>query len=284
MLQIPDWLNELSEHLMCNCLSQREKLLLLVKRIRCAMPSAASSLSSVSPMLLHFLLILHILSLQFINSNSKSSASHWKLITSPDGKSVLTPLPTPQQNFNRKPNSETDSSGGSVGKDWPSLQRRNLTDSSDSRQDNRPNPRRYFNEAEDELVLQILTSTIISSRGSWIKNGHHEFLRRKGSQCDDGDTLSSTSFSSDELSSSTDSNDVLDCGRHANFTYYDQLIGIANRQNHPQIPEPQVALLFRKKTSKKDTVDLNVLERKLRKAKKEVCTCKLMIRISIRGL
>lgn len=35
--------------------------------------------------------------------------------------------------------------------------------------------------------------------------------------------------------------DVLDCGDTVNFTFYDDLIGIAQRFNHPVVPEPEVS-------------------------------------------
>jgi len=127
---------------------------------------------------------------------------------------------------------------------------------------------------EDDIVLQILATTVITAKGSWTKNGQEVF-------CSNCPMLgsNSVSFAESHMESSKskssdlvleDSSDILDCGRAANFTYYDQLIGIANRQNHPHVPEPQVAMVFKKKGSKKDTIDLNTLERKLRKAKKEV--------------
>ena len=34
--------------------------------------------------------------------------------------------------------------------------------------------------------------------------------------------------------------EVLDCGKPVNFTYYDNLVGVANRLSHPNVPEPQV--------------------------------------------
>lgn len=39
-----------------------------------------------------------------------------------------------------------------------------------------------------------------------------------------------------------DSEEVLDCGKAVNFTYYDDLIGIAQRYNHPVVPEPEVII------------------------------------------
>lgn len=60
--------------------------------------------------------------------------------------------------------------------------------------------------------------------------------------------------------------EVLDCGKTVNFTYYDNLVGIANRMNHPNVPEPQVALIFKKRNAE---LDIEGLERRLKKAKRE---------------
>ena len=115
----------------------------------------------------------------------------------------------------------------------------------------------------------------MSPKGSWTKNGLELYCSNcpiAGSAVHNGNAGHSGHDSGtmqDEYL--MQGQEVLDCGRPANFTYYDQLIGVANRQSHPHIPEPQVAMVFRKKGSKKDTIDLNTLERKLRKAKKEVC-------------
>lgn len=76
-------------------------------------------------------------------------------------------------------------------------------------------------------------------------------------------TLSSTSSTGDQ-------DEVLDCGKAVNFTYYDNLVGVNNRHNHPHVPEPQVALIFKKKSSKNNDFDVDALERKLKKAKREV--------------
>lgn len=68
----------------------------------------------------------------------------------------------------------------------------------------------------------------------------------------------------------------LDCGKPVNFTYYDNLVGILNRHRHPIVPEPQAIHYFTKygkdgKTKADvDDFDIDALERKLKKAKKEV--------------
>lgn len=67
-----------------------------------------------------------------------------------------------------------------------------------------------------------------------------------------------------------DDDEVLDCGKAVNFTYYDNLVGVNNRHNHPHVPEPQVALIFKKKSAKNADLDVDALERKLKKAKREV--------------
>ncbi|GFG29591.1 hypothetical protein Cfor_01048 [Coptotermes formosanus] len=66
-----------------------------------------------------------------------------------------------------------------------------------------------------------------------------------------------------------ESDEYLDCGKSVNFTYYDNLVGVANRNNHPHVPEPQVAMMFKKKGTKSIEFDVNALERKLKKAKRE---------------
>lgn len=64
---------------------------------------------------------------------------------------------------------------------------------------------------------------------------------------------------------------LLTCGKPTNFTQYDHLLGIAHRNEHPHIPEPEVAVMFRKKGAKSSEVDMTELESKLRKLKKQVC-------------
>lgn len=66
--------------------------------------------------------------------------------------------------------------------------------------------------------------------------------------------------------------EVLDCGKPVNFTYYDDLIGVAQRFSHSHVPEPEFSYIF---FSKKDTTttpksfDIDALERRLKKAKRE---------------
>ena len=63
---------------------------------------------------------------------------------------------------------------------------------------------------------------------------------------------------------------ILTCGKVANYTQYDHLRGIAARSEHPHVPEPEVAIMFRKKGAKSSEVDMTELEIRLRKVKKQV--------------
>lgn len=63
--------------------------------------------------------------------------------------------------------------------------------------------------------------------------------------------------------------EVLDCGKSVNFTYYDNLVGVANRHRHPNVPEPQVSLIFGGNTRRHTTIDIDALERKLKRAKRD---------------
>ncbi|KAK3927930.1 Tetratricopeptide repeat protein 17 [Frankliniella fusca] len=70
-----------------------------------------------------------------------------------------------------------------------------------------------------------------------------------------------------ESKSKSGDSEQLDCGKPVNFTYYDNLLGISNRQSHPHVPELQMELIFRKKVVKDQ--DVENLERKLKKAKRD---------------
>ena len=62
----------------------------------------------------------------------------------------------------------------------------------------------------------------------------------------------------------------LTCGKSVNTTLYDHLRGIAERKEHSQFPEPEVAMIFQKKGTHISDVDMNELEERLWKAKKQV--------------
>ncbi|XP_035784682.1 uncharacterized protein LOC118462792 isoform X1 [Anopheles albimanus] len=120
---------------------------------------------------------------------------------------------------------------------------------------------------DEESTFHIITSTASSFRdNTWSRKSSSEHLLNVASSS----TTSGKSFKSKTKSQSAES-DELDCGKPVNFTYYDDLIGIAQRYNHPDVPEPEVAYLFLKKKGYKSFKNFNIdaLERRLRKAKSE---------------
>ncbi|KAF6209949.1 hypothetical protein GE061_015704 [Apolygus lucorum] len=113
----------------------------------------------------------------------------------------------------------------------------------------------------DDPIFSIITSTVHYGT-SWTKRspdadcpGCPENATMK---MDGKDNMNKTGHPEDD--------EVLDCGKSVNFTYYDNLVGVANRLSHPNVPEPQVALIFKKKAT---DIDVLALERKLKKAKRE---------------
>lgn len=119
----------------------------------------------------------------------------------------------------------------------------------------------------DDPIFNIITSTVHYGK-SWTKRSLETF-------CSDCQKTNSTYNIRNGLLSNPDhvnktkhpeDDEVLDCGKPVNFTYYDNLVGVANRFTHPNVPEPQVALIFKKKST---DIDVIALERKLKKAKRE---------------
>lgn len=122
--------------------------------------------------------------------------------------------------------------------------------------------------SEDDSVFNIITSTVYYGN-TWTKHGFDMFC----TDCQIYEQQRSVSDSSDETSQ-TEVNghaddEYLDCGKAVNFTYYDNLVGVARRHRHPNVPEPQVALIFTKKKNGVTEFDINTLEKRLKKAKRE---------------
>lgn len=100
--------------------------------------------------------------------------------------------------------------------------------------------------SEEDTVFNIITSTVYYGN-TWTKHGFDMFCtdcqiyeqQRAGSETNEDTQPSETNGHSDD--------EYLDCGKAVNFTYYDNLVGVARRHRHPNVPEPQVALIFTKK-------------------------------------
>ncbi|KAI5638535.1 hypothetical protein NE865_08852 [Phthorimaea operculella] len=124
---------------------------------------------------------------------------------------------------------------------------------------------------EEDAVFNIITSTVYYGN-TWTKHGFDMFCtdcqvyEQQRSGVDNGDETTPAEANGDV------DDEYLDCGKAVNFTYYDNLVGVARRHRHPNVPEPQVALIFTKKKSFKNGVtelDINALEKRLKKAKRE---------------
>ncbi|KAK7794584.1 hypothetical protein R5R35_003599 [Gryllus longicercus] len=142
---------------------------------------------------------------------------------------------------------------------------------------------------DTDQIFHIITSTVHHGQ-SWTKAGMEYYCTDCDSldfRVDDKHYLQSTDSKNNKSSIVSvgwdsknmmhdsgatvpnDHEEHLDCGKPVNFTYYDNLVGVANRHNHPHVPEPQVAMIFKKKNSKNTELDVNMLEKKLKKAKRE---------------
>jgi tetratricopeptide (TPR) repeat protein len=139
-----------------------------------------------------------------------------------------------------------------------------------------------------EAVMDILLSTVTHPDGSWKKTGERVCNncerpavatvaaknRNNRGVLEDGGSAAGDRYDGEEDDEKGVDNfkgEMLDCGKAVNFTYYDHLVGIQNRNSHPKMPEPEVALTFKtKKTTKKGgEVNIDAIERRLKKSKRE---------------
>ncbi|KAJ1527102.1 hypothetical protein ONE63_008639 [Megalurothrips usitatus] len=121
------------------------------------------------------------------------------------------------------------------------------------------------------LVNATDNSTKVTSRTSTSKSGR----RSNGTAANSAKTKHKPKLTAPDgtvvkaktIKSKSEEAEQLDCGKPVNFTYYDNLLGISNRQSHPHVPELQMELIFKKRVIKDQ--DVENLERKLRKAKRD---------------
>ncbi|XP_039296500.1 uncharacterized protein LOC111052074 [Nilaparvata lugens] len=142
-------------------------------------------------------------------------------------------------------------------------------------------------EVEEDPIFNIITSTVIHYGKTWTKRSADSSDNLYCTDCENLNATSrelqstsknmtakahnTTTTKADKKSAkssqpSPPDNEQLDCGKTVNFTYYDSLVGIANRMSHPNVPEPTVALIFKKRGAE---FDVEALERRLMKAKRE---------------
>merc|ERR1719481_949893 len=123
---------------------------------------------------------------------------------------------------------------------------------------------------KQEQMLDILLSTVTNHDGMWKKTTNENHCSLHGiTHCQESYAQPSRNNRGILIDDDLD-DEVLDCGKPVNFTYYDHLVGIQNRASHLHIPEPEVANLFKNKKSKKNLdVDIDSIERRLKKSKRE---------------
>jgi len=174
-----------------------------------------------------FFLVTYILSFYILSTTTRSSSSHWKLVLDESsGRHVIVPSIEELSPTTEKPYVQVRHSP---------LHGRNNNNNGTAETNStvtplNPNIPSWAAKEDEELVFHILTTTVLSPRGSWTKNGQEVYC----SQC----PMMGRVRVGGGRSSSLDTNDgdlmedgleVLDCGRPANFTYYDQLVSVLTK-------------------------------------------------------
>lgn len=124
--------------------------------------------------------------------------------------------------------------------------------------------------AKQEVMMDILLSTVTNHDGMWKKTSNENHCSLYGiTHCQETYGQPTRNNRGILIESADLDDEVLDCGKAVNFTYYDHLVGIQNRASHLHIPEPEVANLFKKKSKKGSEIDIDSIERRLKKSKRD---------------
>jgi len=133
-----------------------------------------------------------------------------------------------------------------------------------------PGPGKGEEGGRQEVVMDILLSTVTNHDGMWKKTASENHCSLYGiSHCQETYGQPARNNRGLLIDPPDIDDEVLDCGKAVNFTLYDHLVGIQNRASHLHIPEPQVANLFKKKSKKSSDIDIDSIERRLKKSKRE---------------
>ena len=125
-------------------------------------------------------------------------------------------------------------------------------------------------DKNQELMLDILMSTVTNSEGTWKKTATVSYC----SNCPNRSLIgrNNRGILKDDDDALDVKDEELDCGKSVNFTYYDHLVGIQNRASHPHNPEPEIAESFRNligKSYRATDNNIDLIERKLKKSKRD---------------
>ncbi|XP_037936382.1 uncharacterized protein LOC119670264 [Teleopsis dalmanni] len=125
-------------------------------------------------------------------------------------------------------------------------------------------------------IFYIIATTLINDNTGWVRLSPETGLESLMTLKSQNKNIRNDSLQADNKTASVteralELEKILDCGKPVNFTYYDYLNGVAQRQNHPTSPEAEVAYLFLKSKDENSfkNFDITVLERKLKRAKRE---------------
>jgi Flp pilus assembly protein TadD len=225
---------------------------------------------------------LYIISMHIVNSNSRSGSSssnnHWKLNLS-TGK--VEPAKTEPETANSRSNSKQSST----------------TNSEKSSKDSN---NKYSEKSFEDRMTEILTNKVTNGDGEWTVSSPDtdgSFFNNEDKNCELIDKNSSGNSGINSINSkkcscteskgkptqqkplktnttkttepSVKASKTLTCGKKINSTQYDHLRGISDRHLQLHVPEPDVAMVFQS-NGKSSEVDMNELEQKLRRAKRDV--------------
>ncbi|GFO26618.1 tetratricopeptide repeat protein 17-like [Plakobranchus ocellatus] len=220
---------------------------------------------------------LYVISMHLVNSSSRSgtSSQHWKLNVSA-GK--VEPAKASSNNTDSRNNTTTNNASSAS----QSLPRQQRPENSSFDDISSGSTGSNHDEFYEERMMQILHSKV-SSGQEWIvlapdtENEGCVSCEKCSQDISNPGSCSSHSQSKEETShgSRTESTKPLKsqkpltCGKKVNYTAYDHLKGISDRHLHSHIPEPDVAVVFQS-IGKSAEVDINDLEQKLRKTRKDV--------------
>merc|ERR1719378_368389 len=111
---------------------------------------------------------------------------------------------------------------------------------------------------KQEQMLDILLSTVTNHDGMWKKTTNENHCSLHGiTHCQESYAQPSRNNRGILIDDDLD-DEVLDCGKPVNFTYYDHLVGIQNRASHLHIPEPEVANLFKNQKVLRSIIKLQI--------------------------